>query len=445
MGVQYTEAVDYLYGLGRFGTRPGLHRMIRILEALGNPHHGLRVIHTAGTNGKGSVCCFMAEILQAAGYRVGLYSSPHLQSIRERIRISGDLIHRRDFSETVSRVKSMVDDEVAAGREHATYFEILTAVMFDLFSRSDLDVAVLEVGLGGRFDATNVVGPPELSVITGIDLDHTEVLGDTIDGIAREKAGIIKRGSRAVVSSQNQEAVPVFVEICCQRRVPLTVLRDEESPGWVPRYLDARVQADGGLFSYVGNDWRIPDVEISMLGHHQIHNAALALAAAEQLQRQSCSMHIGVSDVRRGLSAARWPGRLEKVLDAPRVYLDGAHNEAGMRVLASTLSRLFAHRRIHGVIGMLRGRHPDEMLTPLGNVLNGTAVVTSAASPRSLELDALQEAADRCLSADCVLVRSDVNEAIDLCLDRAQPQDVVVIGGSLYLVGAARQRWRPVQ
>lgn len=442
--MHYTEAVDYLYGLGRFGTRPGLHRMVRILDRMGNPHHGLRVIHTAGTNGKGSVCCFMAEILREAGYRVGLYTSPHLQSIRERIRINGELISRNQFSEAASRVRSIVEDEVAAGREHATYFEILTAVMFDRFARSDLDVVVLEVGLGGRFDATNVVPPPELAVITGIDLDHTEVLGDTIHSVAREKAGILKPGSRAVVSSQNPEAVGVFRDVCRQLRVPLTVLGDEASPMRIPRYSDVRIHPGGALFSYVGDDWEITDAEISMLGHHQVHNASLAVAALEQVQMQCNSIHIRVSELKRGLAAARWPGRLERVMDAPGVYLDGAHNEAGMRALASTLSCLFRGRRIHAVIGMLGGRDPKAMLSPLGSLLNGTVVLTSAASPRSMDVRVLAEAARSSLSADHVCIRTDVDEAIDHCLQRAEPQDVVVIGGSLYLVGAARQRWLPV-
>ncbi len=441
--MNYRESVSYLYGLGKFGSRPGLGRITRLLKGLGEPHLDLNVIHVAGTNGKGSTCCYIGEVLGAAGYRAGLYSSPHLQSVRERIRVNGHLIDREAFAEIITEVKGVVDEQVQSGEEHATYFEILTAAMYGHFARVGVDFVVQETGLGGRFDATNVVPAPLVAVISNIDLDHTEVLGETVAEIAREKAGILKAGSRAVASISCPESLEVLDDVSRQRGVPLSVVREDGTGR--PRFHLRDVYQDGATFSYCGKQWRIDGLAISMAGRHQVENAALAVASLEELCL-SAAAEVSSEHIRVGVGRAKWPGRLEKVMESPRVLLDGAHNPNGARVLASTLDQLYRGRRIHGVMGMLSDRDPDAMLKSMGPVLSGTVVVTRTPVLRSWDVDSLAEAARRNLSPRCeILGRGDVGEAVDLCLDRADPEDVVVIWGSLYLVGAAREKWHRLE
>ncbi len=443
--MDYRESVSYMYSLGKFGSQPGLARVASLLSELGDPHLDLKVIHVAGTNGKGSTCCYIGEVLQEAGYRVGLYSSPHLQSIRERISINGDLIDRTSFAEIVSEVKGIVDWQVQSGEEHATYFEILTAAMYRYFARVGVDFVVQETGLGGRFDATNVVPPPLVTVISNIDLDHTEVLGETVAEIAREKAGIIKEGSRAVASESCPESLEVLVEVSHARGVALSVVREEPAGDHRPRYWVCDLHPDGATFSYRGASWSLDGLHLSMEGRHQVENASLAVAALEQLCLNA-GVELSAEHVRVGLKRARWPGRLEKMMDAPRVLMDGAHNPNGARVLAETLRQLYRGRRIHAVIGLLSDRDPDAMLQGMRPVLNGTVVATHTPVLRGLEVDSLVAAAKRNLSSQCeILGREDVSEAVQLCLDRADPEDVVVIWGSLYLVGAARERWQQIE
>ncbi|MFO8060409.1 MAG: folylpolyglutamate synthase/dihydrofolate synthase family protein [Bacillota bacterium] len=438
--MDYEESVAYLYRLGKFGSRPGLERVARLLARLGSPHQNLNIIHVAGTNGKGSTCCYIAEVLQAAGYRTGLYSSPHLQSVRERIRVNGDMIDRVTFAAMITDLREIVDEQVRLGEEHATYFEILTAAMYAHFARVGVDFVVQETGLGGRFDATNVVPAPLVAVITNIDLDHTEVLGETVAQIAREKAGILKEGSRAVASDSGPESLRVLTGISRNRGVPLAVLR-EDGTGDTPRFHLCDLHQDGAAFCYCGERWQLEGLNVLMEGKHQVENAALSVAALEQIHLHS-GVEVTAEQVRRGLGRARWPGRLEKVMDSPRVLLDGAHNPNGARVLSETLAQLYRGRRIHAVIGMLSDRDPGAMLAQMAPVLNGTVVATRTPVLRGWDVDSLVEAARGQLSPGCEILGREVPaEAVDLCLDRARPEDVVVIWGSLYLVGAVRERW----
>ncbi len=440
--MNYEEAVSYLYGLGRFAADPGLHRIGRMLEQLGDPHRHLRVVHVAGTNGKGSTCCFLAEALREAGLRVGLYTSPHLQSIRERIQLNGSLIERDSFANLVSQVKALADAEVRAGREHPTYFEILTAVMYRYFAERDVDILVQEVGLGGRFDATTVVPPPCAAVVTSIGFDHTAVLGHSLDEIAREKAGIIKTGSRAVIAHLPTPVQEVFGEICRSRDVPMVSLRkDDESHR--PHYRVLRVDSGGGAFSYAGTTWEAGSVETSMVGRHQLANAALAVATLEQLDQNHSDLHLCPGQVLPALRRARWPGRLEPVASSPDVFLDGAHNVNAASTLAENLREIYPKTRIHSVVGVLRDKDPEEMIRAMAPALNGTVVATRSPTPRGRDAASLGEAAERVLgNTCCVRTVDDVQRAVDVGLCDARPQDVLIIWGSLYLVGAVRGRWQ---
>jgi len=439
--VNYQEAVSYLYGLGRFATKPGLHRMMRLLEQLGDPHRRLPVIHVAGTNGKGSTCCFLSEALRAAGMRVGLYTSPHLQSIRERIQINGTFIERDRFSELVSQVRELVESETRAGREHPTYFEILTAVMYSYFAEQDLDMLVQEVGLGGRFDATSVIPPPRVAVVTSIGFDHTAVLGSTLSEIAREKAGIIKTGSRAVIAHLPGEIQGLFSDICDERDVPMVTVREEDD-SHRPHYHPRRVDSHGGEFSYSGIDWEAAGVETTMLGRHQLANAALAVATLEELDRNSPDIDLSPERVLPALREAQWPGRLERVQDSPDVLLDGAHNVNAASTLAENLAEIYPESRIHCVVGVLEDKDPEKMLGAMAPVLNGTVVTTRSPTPRGRDAASLGRAAERVLADGCqVRTVDDVQGALQVCVRDAGPEDVVVIWGSLYLVGAARDCW----
>ncbi len=442
--MDYQEAVDYLYGLGKFSSKPGLSRMKWLLKRLGEPHRDTPTIHVAGTNGKGSTSSYISCSFRQAGYRAVQYSSPHLQTIRERILLNGDLIGTEDFARTITRVREAVQWGLQRGYDHPTFFEIMTTGLFAYCSEADVDVLVLEVGLGGRFDATNVVGPPEVAVITNIGLEHTEVLGDTAAEIAFEKAGIIKTGTLAVVGCQDSEALGVIADVARQRNVPLVQLVGPDSESVFgdssAAYRLLRLDAEGGALSYRGPRWELPEVEISMLGRHQLQNAAVAVAALEQAA--GGSFDISAEDVLNGMRQARWPGRVERVAEDPLVILDGAHNPTGASVLAETVQNLFAGRRVHSVVGMLDDKDYRSMLGPMQGVVDGTVVVTRAPTPRGLDACTLRQAAEKVLDASEVLRCNDPKRAVEMCLKHADEDDVVVIWGSLYLIGEVRGRWQ---
>ncbi len=443
--MNYKQTVEYLYDLGKFGSKPGLERMQWLLDELGNPHHGLPVIHVGGTNGKGSTCCYISEVLVSAGYDVAQYSSPHLQTIRERILLNGEYVSKRDFAENISAVKEIVDRELNNGREHPTFFEILTAAMFLQCDRSGVDVLVGEVGLGGRFDATNVVEAPLVAVITNIGLEHTEVLGDNLADIAFEKGGIIKPGCRVVIGDKKKESVEVLTDLSEQRGVPLVqVMKCNTTHGFPDEaigYDIEKVDSGGGILSFYGHKWELSEVEVGMLGEHQLQNAACALAAVEQLELAENNFNLSEKTIREGIRAASWPGRVEKVDDNPITILDGAHNPGGAEVLAETIEKILPHRKVHAVVGVLEDKDYPTMLRCMRDVINGKVFATTAPTPRSLSADDLHSAAEDVMPHSQIVSCEEAQDAVGKCLQAAKPGDVVVVWGSLYLVGEVRNRW----
>jgi dihydrofolate synthase/folylpolyglutamate synthase len=401
----YQESIRFLYSLGNEveTAKLGLGRITRVLEALGSPHRKGRFVHVAGTNGKGSTSAMIEAGLRASLIRTGLYISPHLVEPTERIQIAGRSITPDQFAEAFHDVHDVAGHLLQAGEIdlHPTYFETVTAMAFLLFARESVDSVVLEVGLGGRLDATNVV-TPALSVITPIDFDHQVFLGDTLAQIASEKAGILKPGVPAVFAEQPEEAEAVLL---AHARGPYTRSRD-----WAIE--DLRIDARSSRF-------RLRDLEIvcPLAGAHQVENARTAAIALHQL---------GISPA--GIATARWPGRLERVSERPEIILDGAHNPAGTRALVNYIRQFYPGRRIWIVYGAMRDKAVGAitaMLFPLAH----RVILTAPSSPRAM--------APENMGAPGATITHSVAEAMAL-LREAAPTDVIFITGSLFVVGEAR-------
>lgn len=410
----------------RFGMRPGLDRIRRLLRALGDPHLAYPVVHVAGTNGKGSTAAMIASVLAASGYKVGMYTSPHLVAYGERIVVDGLPITAAEMAAVVAEVEPALRGlEGTAGpapaggppRDGFTEFEVGTALAFCALRRSQVDVAVVEVGLGGRLDATNVVSPL-LTVITAIDLDHTQVLGDTLAQVAGEKAGILKPGVPLVLAPQQPEAEAV-------------VRRRAEEVGAPVR--DAVPGHCGPFTALQGQPLRLP-----LLGSHQQVNAAVAITAAGVLAEAGWDIDAGT--VARGLANVRWPGRIEVVQDNPLVILDGAHNLASTEALASTLAELGWNRCAVLVFGTLTGKPADAMLRRLMPYCKD--VVLTQVEGRLPAQDAAEAGARWSgVWPGEVVVEPDVEAAFARAEQMAGPRGTVLVSGSLYLVGALRHRW----
>jgi dihydrofolate synthase/folylpolyglutamate synthase len=409
--MNYSEAVRYLYSLGNEvqTAKFDLERISRLLDALGNPERHCRWVHVAGTNGKGSTCAMIEAGLRAAGNRTGLYTSPHLVEPTERIRIGGEPISQGHFAEIFDEVHETAERMLEEGGLdlHPTYFETVTAMAFLVFARSDLDIAALEVGLGGRLDATNVVAPA-LCVITPIDIDHTEFLGRSIEQIAAEKAGILKPGVPAVFAEQRPE-----VEAVLRARAlgPYTLSRDWE-------ITDLSMDARGSQFRL-----RNREIVCPLAGAHQVENARTAAIALAGL---------GASP--DGIAAARWPGRLERVSEAPEIILDGAHNVAGTRAMADYIRQFYSGRKIWIVYGVMRDKDVAA-ITSILFPLASRVIVTSPANSRAMAPEKIPA------PFNAVLTHS-VPEAVEV-LKQADREDAVFITGSLFVVGEARALLTP--
>jgi dihydrofolate synthase / folylpolyglutamate synthase len=403
----YAESVRYLYSLGNevLTAKLGLERITVLLEALGNPHRACRWVHVAGTNGKGSTSAMIEAGLRAAGIRTGLYISPHLVEPTERIQILGQAVSQEQFAGAFVQVHETAERMLASGEldMHPTYFETVTAMAFVLFAEARLDTVVLEVGLGGRLDATNVV-TPALCVITPIDYDHQIFLGDTIQQIAGEKAGILKPGVPAVFAEQRPEAEAV---LGAKAEAPYILSRD-----WL--ITDVTIDARGSRFKLKGVEIVCP-----LAGEHQVENARVAAIALHEL---------GVSPA--GIAGTRWPARLEHVSERPEIIIDGAHNPAGTRALAAYIRRFYSGRRIWMVYGALGDKAVAEMtaiLFPLADRIILTAPANSRAMPPEQ------------IPATGARITHSIAEAIALFADAsASGEDVIFITGSLYLAGEAR-------
>ncbi len=418
----YAQAVAYLYNLQRHGIKLGLDTIRALLGAVNRPHERYPTLHIGGTNGKGSTAALAAVMLQSAGYRVGLYTSPHLVDFRERITVNGEPIPEDILVEATAHLRAVCPREVSP-----TFFEFTTAIALWYFAQCQVDVAVLEVGLGGRFDATNVVAPL-VSCITTIALDHQEYLGSTISAIAFEKAGIIKSRVPAVVGRVGAEAMAVISAVARERGAPLRVLgTDFRTEGQEP--------AD---CSYHGPEGEIRSLSCPLLGRHQLDNLACALAMMDVIRPRG--LFVDEEAVRRGVMSVRWAGRLETVGERPRMVLDGAHNPAAARVLAEYLhafKRGAPRARVIVVVGMMRDKDHAGVLNSLVAVADDV-VLTKPKLARAAELSQLAASLMPLPHGPRVHQVPDVGAAIRQAQSLAGAEDLVLITGSLMLVGEAK-------
>jgi dihydrofolate synthase/folylpolyglutamate synthase len=436
----YEESVRYLFTLGRELASPqqasvtkfDLANISTLCERLGQPQRTFQSVHIAGTNGKGSTAAMLDAILRAAGLRTGLYTSPHLERINERIRLDGHEISDADFAATFTHIHKMIEELLAAGKllAHPTFFECVTALAFEFFARAGAEFAVCEVGMGGRLDATNIL-VPEVAVITQIDFDHENYLGHSIEEIAAEKAGIIKPGARVVSAAEHLIARVVVRRRVAEQFAFLVEIENE--------FRIENITSRDGCFAFtaISNDSgaTIP-LTVPLPGRFQVRNALTALAAARMLAERGAP--VDDAAIARGIASTVWPGRLERIATQPEIYLDGAHNPSGAREIAVFWDTNLAGRRIFLVYGALRDKAVDEiagLLFPRASAV----ILTSPAQSRAISAPVLAEMTGH--HARQLDVISDSNLAFERALELASPNDVIFVTGSLYLVGDLRRYW----
>ncbi|MBI4267408.1 MAG: bifunctional folylpolyglutamate synthase/dihydrofolate synthase [Chloroflexi bacterium] len=430
---QYQQALDYIYSFIDYERQPRPHdaahydlrRVEELLSRLGNPHRKARTVHIAGTKGKGSVAAMIASVLTASGYKTGLYTSPHLHIFNERIRVDDKLIADEEVVALIEKLRP----EVEAVNRKATYgrlttFEVMTALCFAYFAEKEVDVQVIEVGLGGRLDATNVI-QPEVSIITSISLDHTEVLGDTVAKIAAEKAGIIKPDITVVIAPQVAEAEEVIEEACRGRQARLIKVGHEVT--WQRLGFDLDRQSllvKGRLDSY--------ELSIPLLGQHQLQNAATSIAVLEVLREKG--FHVSPDSITRGLSQVKWPGRLQILSRHPLVVVDGAHNPDSARKLRQALEQYFNFDRAILILGVSSDKNLTGIITELAPLFD-KVIATHSIHPRAMAtMSVVAELQRQGVAAQAT---EDISTALPLALSLAGEKDLICVTGSLFVVAAA--------
>lgn len=422
--MNYDEAINYVENRGKFAINLGLQRIQRLCDLAGNPEKELKVIHVAGTNGKGSTTTFISSVLISQGYRVGIYTSPYIERFTERIKINYTEISEEEVARLVTEITSDIDRIEKEGLERPTEFEIITACAFKYFKEQKVDFVVLEVGLGGRFDATNIVDPL-LSVITTISYDHMNILGNTLEKIAFEKAGIIKKARPVVIYPQEKEAMDVILKEAADKNADVRLVGDMK--------YDVLEDSIEGIIFNASGDREYKELKLNMTGSYQIMNALTALKAVEVLIEEGVS--INNSAIYKGFASAAWPGRFEVIHRRPYIILDGGHNIQGIDVLVSALKKYFPNKKIRIVCGMLRDKEYGEMIERLGEV-SSDFITVRANSPRALSADELRNAiADHGKNAASA---ENIREGVNMALEITKKDEVLVFCGSLYMIGEVR-------
>jgi dihydrofolate synthase / folylpolyglutamate synthase len=446
--MSYRDTVQYLYGLQQYGIKFGLDNITNLLSALHDPHKAFPSVHIAGTNGKGSTSAVIASLLQSAGLRVGLFTSPHLVSFTERIRINGEPITEHDVIELAEEVRGIVSRSAGFS---PTFFEVVTAMALLYFERKKTDIAVIEVGMGGRLDATNII-TPGVSVITNISFDHKEFLGRTLGEIAFEKAGIIKKGIPVVASLQEPEAKAVIKKRAEEEEAELFFYGSDFSADM------KKEDVTGITFDYADNSMTIRDLTLPLAGVHQMQNASVAIKAATLALRKNeeTPSHEITDWIRNGLASSKWPGRLEFISEKPPIVIDGAHNPAAAAALARTLKSTFLekYKNIIMILGIMNDKDIEGIMGPL-LPLASHIVCTSPAGSRAARAEKLAAVAAS-LGFPAVRVTRTVKEALDCAMQIAMPDDpspiaqhpspsaiapmpLIVITGSFYTIGEAKE------
>ncbi|WP_027338887.1 bifunctional folylpolyglutamate synthase/dihydrofolate synthase [Halonatronum saccharophilum] len=417
------SGIDYLNSLDKFGVKPGLERIELLLEVLDNPQDDLNIIHIGGSNGKGSTSAILTSIYNSGDYRVGSYNSPHIVKFNERIRINEVDILDEDLDRLVKEIKPAID-EVANELDHPSFFEVVTALALLYFREKKVDLVVLEVGLGGRFDATNV-GSSLVSVITNVSLEHTEYLGDTLEKIAWEKGGIIKAGQKVITASKEDRVIKKLEDIALEKRAKLENINNRfkwESLGSNLLYQCFNMRSDKVDYG---------DLKLPLIGPHQLYNTATALAVVEEL---SSEFPIAKKSIKEGIERTKWPGRLEVISTEPKIIIDGAHNKAGADSLKNFLEGL-NYNKLVLVLAILGDKDIEGIYSKLVP-LAYEVILTENNNKRAENINCLKS--KLCNYNKEVKTIKSLDEALDYAQKRVEDKDVILVSGSLYTVSEAR-------
>jgi len=420
--MNYSEAVSYLYGLERFGIKLGLENTLSLLDFLGNPHLKFPSVHIAGTNGKGSVSAILESILCHSNYKTGLYTSPHLVDFRERIRICGRWIEEDFILGFVNNLKRKIE------KEQYTFFEVTTALAFSYFALKKIDIGVIETGLGGRLDSTNVI-LPEVAIITTINYDHTDKLGTTLQQIAYEKGGIIKFGVPTVVMAEQEEVLDVLKSICRKRKSKFIHIED------AARWEIDKSSISGSVFSFESVLVKYKNLKLNLAGSHQIKNAVASLTAIEELKNKGWKTK--KNGVREGLKKVDWRGRLEIFQKKPLVLLDVAHNPEGVNILVDSLKKLLPDDEVTFIFGVVEGKDFPQMLSILKDYSH-LIILTQPKYSKMIPPELLAKELEKKKANYKVI--PEIKEAFEFALENAKPSaspgsDVICITGSHFAVG----------
>lgn len=415
----YNEAIEWMDSRHWSGTGKGIVRSQELLERLGNPQDKLKFVHVAGTNGKGSVCACLSKILTAAGYQVGLFVSPHLKHFNDRIYFNGTEIGDEDFARLASRIRTQAE----VMKDAPTVFEIMTAMGMLYFAEKQCDLVMLEVGMGGRLDSTNVIRTPEAAVITSIGLDHTKELGDTLEKIAGEKGGIIKTGGTVIVDGSNTAVMPVFEKICQKTGALLVTSAPEQIRNVV-------LSPAGEVFDYKD----LKELHLSLTGVYQMNNAAVVIETLRVLEQKG--YRIGEAALRKGLSEVYWPGRFERLHEQPTFLVDGSHNPDGIRALLKSLRSYFPDKKIRFLLGILSTKDVSTMLQLIEPLAEEIGVIMPP-SEKAMDNERMAQQ----ISRECAVRTTafdSIEEGVRSMIENAEKEDVICATGSLYSIEEIR-------
>lgn len=418
--MNYREALEYIESLQALGSVPGLDSIINLCEKLGNPQDDLRFIHIAGTNGKGSVSAYLASVLRSAGYRVGSYNSPTIRDYRERICVGGRMISQKAFCELLTCVKEACDALVSEGLSHPTVFEVETALGFLYFKEKKCDYVILECGMGGKLDATNLVKNTEVAVFAPIGMDHMSFLGQTREEIAQQKAGIIKAGCRVVSAQQTEAVARVIEKVSKEHQIEPMFVKNEDAT-------QIRYGLEKQSFVYRGRQ----TIGITLAGQYQIENALLALKVIDVLREEG--LKISDRAVEKGFADAKWSGRFEVISRRPYFIVDGAHNEDGARKLAQSIRFYFTNKKIIYIMGILKDKEYDKIISLTAPFATHIITVKTPDNPRAMDAYELAQAAS--VHHGSVTAAGSLEEAVEMSYLLSDKDSVIVAFGSLSYLG----------
>lgn len=425
--MNYEKAIDFIHSTYKFGSKLGLNNITKLTELLGNPQNNYKIIHVAGTNGKGSTSNMLHDVLMEAGYKTGLFISPYLEEFTERIQINKKHIDKESLARITTLVKEKIDIMISEGYNHPTEFEVVTAIGFKYFEEQNIDFLILEVGLGGRFDATNVVSSTLVSIITSIGFDHMQYLGNTLEEIAFEKSGIIKDNSNVVIYPQEKNIVNVIKKVALKRNANVFEVNSDDMK-------KTKGDLTGQWFEYLKTTtFNIPELKINLLGEHQLYNALTTLNALEVIKNNGYD--ITSENIQKGFASCRFPGRFEVLSNHPVIILDGGHNYNGIEYFSKAIKEYFNGKKIILFYGMLKDKNPNDIF-PLLLPLSKQMYTLTPNNPRAMSAFEL---------ADLIKIHSNINispvqnyKDILNIIKNIDKDEIIAFVGSLYMIGEVR-------